>query len=57
MRKGSIEEWTKTCLRKKRLSCDYADKVIERAKTEGKNLYKYYCPHCFHYHITSKPRQ
>jgi len=51
---NAIDEWVKTCLRKKKLTERYADEVIERAKPA--KLYKYYCPHCFAWHITKKPR-
>lgn len=43
-----VDEWVKTCLRKKKLKEDWADNIIKRAKTP---LKKYHCPHCFHWHI------
>lgn len=49
------EKFHKMCLRKKRLSEAIADKIIKKAKSEGSNLYKYYCPYCFCWHLTKKP--
>jgi len=46
-----VDEWVKTCLRKKKLSEYHADEIIKRAKIE---LRKYYCPHCFYWYITKK---
>lgn len=46
-----IDEWVKTCLRKKKLKEQWADNIIKRAKTP---LRKYYCPHCAGWHVTSK---
>ena len=46
-----FNEWTKTCLRKKRLKEGWADDIIKRSKTP---LTKYYCNHCFGWHVTSK---
>lgn len=43
------------CLRKKMLSEELANKIILKAKHEGKQLYKYVCPYCGKYHLTSKP--
>lgn len=43
------------CLRKKMLSEELANKIILKAKHEGKQLYKYICPYCGKYHLTSKP--
>jgi hypothetical protein len=51
-----ISEWVKTCLHKTRLSAGNADKIIERAKKDGVILYKYYCPHCFGYHLTKRSK-
>ena len=42
------------CLRKKVLSEDIANKIINRAKNEGVILYKYLCPYCGKYHLTKK---
>ena len=50
-----IDEWVKTCLRKKRMREEHADEVIERAAKEGTTLRKYLCPHCFAWHVTKKP--
>ncbi len=44
-------EWTKTCLRKKRLKESWADDIIKKATIQ---LRKYYCLHCFGWHITKK---
>ena len=49
---STVKTWVGECLRKKRLSSGVADKVIERAKKEGTELYKYHCPHCDGWHIT-----
>ena len=46
-----IEEWLKTCLRKKKLSEGVADSIIAKADIP---LRKYLCPHCMGYHLTSK---
>lgn len=46
-----IEEWVKTCLRKKKLKESWADDIIKRAKIP---LRKYYCPHCEGWHITKQ---
>ena len=51
-----VDVWVKSCLRKKKMLENHADKVITRAKKEGTTLYKYSCPHCFHWHVTKKPR-
>ena len=45
------DKWVKMCLAKKKLTADYADHVV--SKSNGK-LRVYYCPHCFHYHVTLK---
>jgi hypothetical protein len=56
-----ITEWVKTCLHKTKLSNGRADQIISKAaKGEGKDgrrtiLYKYFCPHCSHWHVTRKP--
>ena len=47
-------EWVRTCLHKARLSEGKANVIINRAKEI--NLFKYYCPHCFGWHLTKKPR-
>jgi len=49
-----IDEWVKTCLRKKKLKEHWADDIIKRADIP---LRKYYCPHCEGWHITSKINQ
>lgn len=46
-----FKEWAKTCLNKKKLKENWADNIIDRADTP---LRKYSCPHCFHWHVTSK---
>ena len=51
-----FQEWARTCLHKARLSDYRADQIIEEAKKDKKELFKYYCPHCFGYHLTKKPR-
>jgi hypothetical protein len=43
-------------LHKARLSEYKINMIIEEAKKDGKTLYKYYCPHCFGYHLTKKLR-
>jgi hypothetical protein len=48
-----VNEWVRTCLHKSRLSESIADKIIAKAKDK---LYKYYCPHCFGWHLTKKER-
>ena len=48
---NKIDEWAKTCLKKKKLKEQWADSIILKA---DKPLRKYYCPHCFSWHITSK---
>lgn len=45
------DEWVKTCLRKKKISEKRADYVIKIAEIP---LRKYYCPHCFNWHITKR---
>jgi hypothetical protein len=50
-----VDEWVKSCLHKTRLSEGHADEIIARvAKEENLTLYKYYCPHCFGWHLTRK---
>ena len=51
-------EWAKTCLQKSRFSNEqFADSKIAKIKEESGNvLYKYFCPHCFGWHLTKKPR-
>lgn len=53
----NISEWSKTCLNKSRFtSAELADKKIAGIKIEsGSVLYRYYCPHCFGWHLTRKP--
>ena len=51
-----MTEWLRTCLHKCRLSEFKANRIINEAKKDDKTLYKYYCPHCFGYHLTKKPR-
>jgi hypothetical protein len=46
-----IKEWVSMCLRKKRLREEWADAIIKRADIP---LRKYYCPHCFAWHITKQ---
>ena len=46
-----IDEWVKTCLRKKKLKESWADSIISKSSIP---LRKYYCPHCFSWHITKK---
>mgnify|MGYP006875404281 CR=1 FL=1 len=46
-----IDEWVRTCLKKKKLKEAWADSIIKRADTP---LRKYHCPHCFGWHVTSK---
>lgn len=53
----NIAEWVKTCLHKSRLSEGRANVIIEEAKKDHKILFKYYCPHCFGWHLTKKPRE
>lgn len=48
-------EWEKTCLRKVKMTDEHADLVITGAKPG--TLRKYYCPHCFGWHVTSKVLQ
>jgi hypothetical protein len=47
--------WASSCLKKKKLKSDWADRIIADAKFEGNFLRKYLCPHCLSYHVTSKP--
>lgn len=49
-----IDEWVKTCLHKKKLREKWSNDIIKRAESEGNYLRKYYCFHCFHWHVTSK---
>ena len=49
-------EWVKTCLHKARLSEGKANVIINKAKEDKNILFKYYCPHCFGWHLTKKPR-
>lgn len=49
------EKWSHSCLRKRAMKENHADKVIKRAMSEGSYLRKYVCPHCSNYHLTSKP--
>lgn len=51
-----FDEWVRTCLHKSRLSEYKANRIIKEAKEEKVILYKYYCPHCFGFHLTKKPR-
>jgi len=54
----STDEWIKTCIKKKRYSTeDFADTVIKKVLQErGTQLHRYYCPHCFGWHLTKKIR-
>lgn len=40
------------CVRKKKLKEKWADSIIEKASYQKKELYKYYCNHCQHWHLT-----
>jgi len=52
-----FKEWEKTCLNKSRMSEGYADALIKKVKTEkGITLRKYFCPHCFGWHVTRKSK-
>lgn len=46
-----IDEWVKTCLRKKKLKECWADDIIQRSDIP---MRKYHCPHCDGWHVTSK---
>ncbi len=48
----SIRDWVGECLRKTQLSDETADRIIKRAKLQKKTLYKYYCRHCQHWHLS-----
>lgn len=50
----SAKQFHGECLRKKKLKESWANNIINRAKNEGNNLFKYYCNHCQHWHITKK---
>lgn len=50
----SLDQWVNECLRKKRLSEEYANNIIAKAKNEGQILFKYVCPNCQKYHLTKK---
>jgi len=52
MNKSKIEKWQGECVRKKKLRQSWADNVIARAAANNDKLYKYYCPHCQHWHVT-----
>lgn len=49
---ANIRRWVGECLRKKKMRESHANKVIERAKAEGTELRKYFCPHCYSWHVT-----
>lgn len=51
---SKADRWVKMCLRKKKLSQGYADSIIEKAEIP---LKKYYCPHCFNWHIAKQDKQ
>lgn len=46
--------WASSCLKKKKLRSEWADRIVVTAKNEGSYLRKYLCPHCMMYHVTSK---
>ena len=48
-----IDEWVKTCLHKNKYTEEEADWIIKKKKKDIR-LYKYYCPHCFGWHLTKK---
>lgn len=50
----TIKQWYGECMRKKRLRESWADSVISRAAKDGNKLFKYYCPHCQHWHVTRR---
>lgn len=50
----NAEKWVRMCLRKKKLSQGTADIIIEKATIP---LKKYYCPHCFNWHLTKDKNQ
>lgn len=43
------------CLRKKNLSLEKANQVVDAKATKGILVYFYKCPWCSSYHITGKP--
>jgi len=50
-----IKSWHRMCLGKVRMSEGHADKLVTRVKmNDGVELRKYYCPHCFGWHVTSQ---
>lgn len=51
---NNIKDWVRSCLQKKKLSEGCADIIIEKANKENKKLYKYYCKHCFGWHLTKQ---
>lgn len=52
--KNSVKTWHGECMRKKKLRESWANQIIERAKGEGTELFKYYCNHCQNWHVTRK---
>jgi len=50
-----IDVWIKSCIKKKAYTHDQADSMIVKIKKKRNvELRKYYCPHCSHWHLTSK---
>lgn len=47
-----VNSWSRSCLRKKKLSFDTAENVIKRANKSGNYLRSYICPFCLKYHVT-----
>lgn len=52
--KHRVESWVGQCLRKKKLKEKWANTIIQNAQKTGDYLRKYKCPHCDHYHVTSR---
>lgn len=53
---NSIKSWIGECVRKKKLKESWANDIIGRAKKEGTTLFKYYCNHCQHWHVTKRQK-
>lgn len=55
MKQKHANFWASSCLKKKKLQLEWAERIVKQAKSEGNFLRIYLCNECLKYHVTSKP--